>query len=158
MLLLETCFLGNSNIAMYFETLTSWPLTNIIGVGRLVAPWPPDPWLTLAAWAGCHPQCPCEVRFSQTTVPLLEPRDSMTYPHSKDVYVTDCGCQVTRTSSVPGCPPEKGVTYDAKFAIADQMSCRVGTLLFIFPTASTKLCFITCCQTLSLFEPQTLSR
>ena len=51
-----------------------------------------------------------------------------------------------------------GIAYYPVFAVGDWVSCRMGALLLIFLAASTKLCFISCCQAPLLFRPQLLSQ
>lgn len=113
--------------------------------------------LTLCPWAespvqtGYRPHYSPKVRFSQIILPLVEPRSGVTLTCIQKVFAgwavaaRSPGHQVSLTVH-----RSHGISCDPVIAIGDGVSCY----MLIFPTASIKLCFITCCQTLLLFSSQ----
>ena len=99
--------------------------------------------------------------FFQITLPSLEPRGIATLTCIQKTFalleVAASCCQMTQSPSVPGVHQSHDIAYDPVFATGDWVSCLIGMLLLVFPTASIRFWFVMCCDIPLLFRPQSIS-
>lgn len=116
--------------------LTPCPLTNVVGVDRLLTPCLLTP-LSDIGNVGCCPHYPCKVSFFQITLQLVEPRGGATLACIQKAFA-----QLAVAVRWPGHQVSLAVwrshsiAYDSMFVIGDWVSCHIGALLLIFLTAS----------------------
>lgn len=130
----------------------SQTLTSTGSTGRLPTACP---CLTSVAQAGYCPHCSAPVKNASLKSHCHWWRQGMMQLllHAKGIFITGSCCQMMGHRVSLAEHRSHVICLYPVFATSDWLSHHVGTLLFVFPTVSTQLCFTKCSQNPLLLGP-----